>query len=309
MEAQSGQQGRCLTGTVVAAGRLDRAVGAISGLSRRHAGKAIVAGGVYVDGRRCRLAGAPVRTGQQLEVWPDAEPVPHDADLEILQDTGGLWIVDKPAGLSTSPPRQGGDSLTDRLSHRFDQPVHASHRIDRDVSGLLAVAKDAETRTALDRALRERTVARGYLALVRTWVAPAAMTISEPLHTQRGRTQIAPWGLPATTHIVPLGFEPGLALVGVRLESGRTHQARAHLAHAIGAIAGDKWYGDVGPKFARVALHAAWLRIPSLAGAPGVTLSREPGPDFWAAGDVSLPADWEAHLTALGSTGGASSAA
>lgn len=298
-----------LEGEVQANSRLDRAVGALSGLSRRHAGRAITAGGVYVDGRRCRLPGAPVRVGQRLEVWPDAQPTAEEADLTVLFEDPALWVVDKPAGLPTEPPRQGGDALTLRLQARFGSPdIYASHRLDRDVSGVLAVGRDAPTRERLDQALRQRRVERGYVALVRTWNEPDAMVIDEPLQTQRGRTKIAPWGAPARTRIAPLDFdaERGLALVAVRLESGRTHQARVHLAHAVGAIAGDRWYGDVGAKRGRVALHAAWLRIPAELGLPQLDVHQAPGPDFWAlsctdglAADLRLPPDWLLRLQRL----------
>ena len=298
-----------VAGVVADGGRLVRMVGVLTGLSRRHAGRAIEAGGVYIDGRRCRLPGAPVRAGQALEIWPDAKPTAADADLEVLLEDPGLWVVDKPAGLPSDPPRQGGDALTLRLAERYGvAQVYASHRLDRDASGLLAVARNPHARETLDAALRSRRVERGYLALVCTWVAPQAQVIDEPLQPMRGRSKIAPWGAPARTHITPLGFDRarGMALVGVRLESGRMHQARAHLAHAVGAIAGDRWYGDSGPKRGRVALHAAWLRIPGGRGLPSVDVHQPPGPDFWAlacndgvSADLSLPEDWLSRLQAL----------
>ena len=143
------------------------------------------------------------------------------------------------------------------------------------------------------------------------------MVIDEPLLTARGRTKIAPWGAPARTRVAPLDFdrERGLALVAIRLESGRTHQARAHLAHAVGAIAGDRWYGDAAGKRGRVALHAAWLRIPPQLGLPAVDIHQAPGPDFWAlschdglSADLKLPPDWLPRLQRL-SPGSAQNAA
>ena len=229
--------------------------------------------------------------------------------MEVLIDAPELWVVDKPAGLPSEPPRQGGDALTLRLGERYGvADVYTSHRLDRDASGLLAVARNPHTRVALDEALRTRAVQRGYLALVRTWVAPVDVIIEEPLQTTRGRTSVAPWGAPARTRVAPLAFdaERGVALVAVRLQTGRTHQARVHLAHAVGAIAGDHWYGDTGPKRGRVALHAAWLRIPAGPHLPAVDVNQPPSPDFWAlacsdgvSADLSLPEDWLGRLQAM----------
>ena len=110
------------------------------------------------------------------------------------------------------------------------------------------------------------------------------------------------------TRVAPLAFdaERGVALVAVRLQTGRTHQARVHLAHAVGAIAGDHWYGDTGPKRGRVALHAAWLRIPAGPHLPAVDVNQPPSPDFWAlacsdgvSADLSLPEDWLGRLQAM----------
>lgn len=288
--------------------RLDKAVAAVSPLSRRAAARVIGAGGVLVDGRRSRAPGARVQAGQALEIWPDAEL--SAASVDVVWESDALWVLDKPAGVPTEQGRRGGDALTWRVAEDLGVPLPAaSHRLDLPASGLVALAKSLDARRALDAAIRQRRLARGYLALVRTWVAPSAQEIHEALDVQDGHAHLAPWGLPARTRVIPLAFDAarGVALVGVRLATGRTHQARAHLAAAVGAIVGDLRYGDLtdGATPPRIALHAAWIALAHSRGdtaLAGLDVHRPPGAEFWAlapaGAEIALPEDWLAQLQA-----------
>ncbi len=176
----------------------------------------------------------------------------------------------------------------------------ASHRLDLRASGLVAIAKHGSALRKLNDAFRHRHVSRGYLALVRTWRAVSAQTIEEPLATSRGHVQVDPAGAPAVTIVKPLGFDPdnGVALVALRLQSGRQHQARVHLASAIGAIVGDRRYGDLLNDASRIALHAGWISWDASIGLSAVTFQSEPAADFWSLcpRTLAIPANWSSEI-------------
>jgi 23S rRNA pseudouridine1911/1915/1917 synthase len=258
----------------VAGERLDRflATAGAAG-SRAEAERLVAAGKVKVDGRARpkshRLEGgetvsveAPARRGTCLE--------PEELPLVVRYEDDHLLVVDKPAGIVVHP---AAGHATGTLVHGLvgrgaaggveDRPGIV-HRLDRDTSGLLVVARDAETHRRLQRLIRRRALAREYLALVKgrpkSWrgriEAPIGRDRRDPtrmsLETDTPRD--------AVTHFEVVGLLPHHSLLRVRLETGRTHQIRVHLAAIDLPVSGDPVYGvpeDLG--LARQFLHAARL--------------------------------------------------
>jgi 23S rRNA pseudouridine1911/1915/1917 synthase len=179
----------------------------------------------------------------------------------VLEDDH-LLVVDKPAGLVTHPaPGHRGATLADAL------PGRVVHRLDRDTSGLLLVAKTEAVRRALQAELRARRVRREYLALVSGHPDAETGTIDAPLGRDRRRRTLMSTrtDVPrhAVTHFEVVRRLPRTALLRVRLETGRTHQIRAHLAAIDHPVCGDPTYGGLacGRRLGleRQFLHATFL--------------------------------------------------
>jgi 23S rRNA pseudouridine1911/1915/1917 synthase len=240
--------------------------------SRTAAQRLIDDGLVRVDGRpqpkRFVLSGGEEVTVEARPETP-AEAVP-DARFAIAYEDEHLIVVDKPAGVVVHPG-QGHDrgTLVQALAGRVaggpdPQRPGVVHRLDRDTSGLLVLARDEETHAALQQALRERRLTREYLALVEGRPAARSGTIEAPLgRDRRVRTRMSSDTdnpRPAVTHFeIEQAFE-GATLLRVRLETGRTHQIRAHLLAIGNPVAGDPEYGHAGRYgLSRQFLHAARL--------------------------------------------------
>jgi len=298
--------------------RLDRFLAEAGAMSRGAARRLIEAGCVQLDDKRVRTQAHPLVAGSTLR-WSEPVEAVASAPLDIVHEDPALWIVCKPAGLDTVPPAQGGPSLLDLVRERLrleGRPqVAESHRLDRETSGLLVFGRDAATVGWLGRALQRRQIGRGYVALIRSLRPPTAMRIEAPLRqAARGGMEIHPTGTYAATRVVPLAYaaDAGLALVGVTLETGRTHQARVHLSWALGPIVGDVRYGDDranrgadgddAARGLRIGLHSGrvGLRHP-LDGTPR-SWTRAPDAGFFALADGAppLPARWADALRELG---------
>ena len=267
------------------AGRIDRFVADATGLSRSHVQKLISDGRLTVDGVPVRAnaivaAGSEVRLDVPKPIELDLAPAP-DIDLRIVYEDDDLLIVDKPAGLVVhpSPGHHDGDTLVNALLARSGASEYGGiagvarpgivHRLDRDTSGLLMVAKHDGAQQSLMAQLKARRVRKTYQALVAGSVAAAVGRIEAPIGRDpkhRTRMAVVPDGRASTTGYRVRERFPDWTLLELDLVTGRTHQIRVHL-DAIGhPVAGDPLYGTGtsrrGPAgLDRLFLHAWRLEL------------------------------------------------
>jgi 23S rRNA pseudouridine1911/1915/1917 synthase len=249
---------------------------------RAAAQAALRSGAVTVSGRPVRPS-YRLASGDQIEgsipLLGPPRPEPEDIAVPVRYEDGRVMVVSKPAGLVTHPagghPRGTLVNALVGLGVALSRPESARpgivHRLDKDTSGLLLVAKDDDAHGALERALRRREVTRRYLALVTGRPPFATGTIDAPVgrHPRRRRAMaVVGTGRRAVTHLRVLGPEPagpGPALVELSLETGRTHQIRVHLAHIGSPVLGDRLYGGATEAAARLGLSRPFLHAHVLA--------------------------------------------
>lgn len=268
---------RLVVGAELAGRRLDAALGGVEEVgSRAEAQRLIEAGRVRVDGRE-RPKRHPLAEGELLEAWtlapPPSELVPESIPMTVRYEDAHLLVVDKPAGVVTHPSagHREGTLVHGLLAHAVAggaDPTRPGivHRLDRDTSGLLVVARAERAHRRLQRMLRDRTIERTYLALVHGR-PPPALTIDRPIgRDRRNRTRMAiqEEGREAVTHTRRLEQLARHALLEVRLETGRTHQIRVHLESVGHPVVGDPVYTRRADTLGldRQFLHAARLRFP-----------------------------------------------
>jgi 23S rRNA pseudouridine1911/1915/1917 synthase len=230
---------------------------------------------VEVDGRR-RAKNHRVSPGERVSVTSPAQPEQAEApppELLIVHEDEHLLVVDKPAGVVTHPaPGHHGPTLASALRGRAAggaDPERAGivHRLDRDTSGLLVVARTEEAYTGLQAEMKARQVKREYLALVSGHPDAESGTIDAPLGRDRVRRTVVSTRSDrprsAVTHFEVIERLPRTTFLRVRLETGRTHQIRAHMAAIGHPVCGDPQYGGraAGRELGldRQFLHAARL--------------------------------------------------
>jgi 23S rRNA pseudouridine1911/1915/1917 synthase len=258
--------------------RVDRALALLTGWSRGEVQELVRRGDVRVEGRIVAKSHR-VAAGDALEVRaapaPDVPPGPEDVPVAVRYEDDDVVVVAKPAGLVVHPGAgHAGGTLVNGLLARYPEMAAVGdphrpglvHRLDRDTSGLLVVARSARAHEALVAALGSRLVARGYRALV--WGVPEAPrgVIDAPIgrsEARRTRMAVREAGRPARTRyeVVDARRDPTVAVLRCELETGRTHQVRVHLAAVGHPVVGDATYGGRRPGVAldRPFLHAAEL--------------------------------------------------
>ena len=256
-------------------------------------------GGIRVDGE-LRDVRAKVFGGERVEInLPEEQTalsaIGENIPLKVMFEDDTLIVIDKPAGLVVHPGN-GNASGTLMNALLYHAPALSGvpragivHRLDKDTSGLLVVAKTLEAQTHLVRQLQARSVERRYLALAHGLIARGG-EVDAPIGrhpAQRTKMAVVQNGRPALTRYAVLEALPGTTLLECRLATGRTHQIRVHMAHLGHPLVGDPVYGrrhqGIDPRlagFGRQALHAFRLGlIHPVKGEPMVWKSDLPG-DF-----------------------------
>lgn len=253
--------------------------GRVPELTRSAAARLIETGRVTVAGRTaaksCRLEG-----GELVEAeLPDPEPtqaLPQDIPLDVVYEDEDVIVVNKPAGLVVHPaPGHPDGTLVNALLHHCGSSLSGIggelrpgivHRIDRDTSGLIIAAKNDAAHQALSAQLQDHTLARTYEAVVVGNLREDRGTVDAPIgrhHTDRKKMAVTDrGGRAAVTHWEVLERFQGFTHVRCRLETGRTHQIRVHMAHIGHPLTGDFLYGTEDPALIpRPALHSAYLSL------------------------------------------------
>jgi 23S rRNA pseudouridine1911/1915/1917 synthase len=267
------------------------------GIDDVNAAAAIAGGRVYLDGKRVRDAEAVLAAALTVTVHDDpgtGASTPGVAStstppLTVVVHTADVLVVDKPAGLACQAERRGGPAL-DRAVQARHLGATLVHRIDRDTSGLVLFALNERSRAALARAMGEGAIEREYLAEVAGAPAEERFTIDAPIgpdpRARRRQAAGVPGGLAARTHVEVVARRSEGATLRCRLDTGRTHQIRVHLAHVGLPILGDPLYAPaaVAARSARLMLHAERLRWPG-----GEARSSAPWPNVGHAAPGSAP--------------------
>jgi 23S rRNA pseudouridine1911/1915/1917 synthase len=264
------------------AGRADLAVVAVAGISRAHAQRLLGDGRATIDGQRRRSSDRLIggeRVTVELSAPPDPTLVPERIPLQIAYEDAAMLIVDKPAGIVVHPSAgHATGTLVHALLGRARDRGQALgsiagverpgivHRLDKDTSGLLLVAKTDAAQASLMAQFGARTIAKEYVALVRGEAPATRGRVEAPVGRDprdRQRMAVAASGRDAVTEYEVLGVHDGHTLLALRPLTGRTHQIRAHLAFLKLPIVGDLRYGGgIGPGgLQRQFLHAARLRL------------------------------------------------
>lgn len=246
-------------------GRLDNVLSEELDISRTKA-QSIIESGVFVDGKKVTKAGYQVNIGNIVKYTPLEIPVsfakPAQVDMKIIYEDDYIFVIDKPRGVVVHPaPGHHNDTIVNGLAYinekygeyleneedsTFYRPGIV-HRIDKDTSGLLIVAKDDETSTILTDMISRHEVDREYLAIVYGRPSHNRFKVDAPIARSkynRLKMCVEPIdGKSAITHFTVYGYFNEGALVRAKLETGRTHQIRVHLAYSHLPIVGDVLYG------------------------------------------------------------------
>ena len=250
----------------------------VEGMTRSAAQKLLTEGYVNLNGKKGKK-NDKLNIGDEISYeLPEAKPVdiaPRDIPLEIVYEDSDVLVINKPKGLVVHPAagHQEDTLVNGLLFSRADQLSGINgelrpgivHRIDKDTSGLLAVAKNDLAHTVLASQLKDHSMARTYEAIVCGNLKEDSGTVDAPIGrhpTDRKKMAVSVKnGRPARTRYQVLESFPGFSLVQCRLETGRTHQIRVHMAHIGHPILGDTVYGHKKPELglSSQCLHAGIL--------------------------------------------------
>ncbi len=288
--------------------RLDVALSRLLGFSRTAAAELVDTGRVTVDGTAVARS-AKVRGGALLEVSmpePAADPAPAQVvdGLSVLHDDADLLVIDKPVGVAVHPsPGWTGPTVMQGLAamgYRISTSGAAErqgvvHRLDAGTTGVMAVAKSEHAYTMLKRAFKQRTVDKRYAALVQGHPDPTRGTIDAPIdrHPSEGyKFAVVAGGRPSVTHYETIEAFRAATLLDVRLETGRTHQIRVHMAAVRHPCVGDLTYGADPTLAHRLGLTRQWLHARSLG-------FEHPATGDWLQVESPIPADLQRALDVL----------
>jgi len=262
--------------------RLDVFLASLTGLSRNRVQGLISDGRVFINGKPARknhLLGVDEEVSWELPPREPEEVTPEDIDLNVVYEDESIVVLDKPAGMVMYPgPGHSGKTLLNALLSRYPDIAGVGgagrpgmfHRLDRDTSGLVAVARTEGAYLAMVEKIKNREVEREYLALVTGEITGESGRIDAPMGrsvSNRKRMSVRQYGgrRAVTDFKVTERFSLEYTLVKVSLETGRTHQIRVHFSHIGHPVAGDPEYSrgkgrrELG--LSRQFLHACRLRF------------------------------------------------
>mgnify|MGYP005945797645 FL=1 len=259
--------------------RLDAFLSADGALTRSQAARLIAEGRVRVNGKpaakSARLSGGETVTVDVPQLRETALP-PQDIPLDVVYEDDDVIVVNKPTGLVVHPaPGHPDGTLVNALLHHCGDSLSGIggekrpgivHRIDRDTSGLIIAAKNDAAHAALSAQLSDHTLSRTYECLVSGNMKQDSGTVDAPIgrsSADRKKMAVVPGGRRAVTHWGVVARYPGVTHLRCRLETGRTHQIRVHLAYIGHPILGDTVYGAKKPVpgLTGQCLHATGLRF------------------------------------------------
>ena len=259
--------------------RADVILSEAAGLSRSRVAALMAEGCCTLAGKPCAKAGTRPAPGQELRLTVPAPraavPQAEDLPLEILYQDADLAVVVKPRGMVTHPAAGHEEgTLVNALLHHLDSLGGIGgelrpgivHRLDKDTSGLMMVAKNDESQLALSRMLAERKMEKHYRALVEGRMKEAAGRIELPIdrsRKDRKKMAVDPEGREAVTEWQVLAEGKECSLLDVHILTGRTHQIRVHMRAVQHPVCGDPIYGwEGGVRVPCLMLHAYSLRFP-----------------------------------------------
>jgi 23S rRNA pseudouridine1911/1915/1917 synthase len=287
--------------------RLDAALARLFGFSRTRAVELIGQGRVQLDGV-APIKSVRVTAGSWLQVeLPAAPPVGPAiistpvANMVIVHDDADVVVVDKPVGVAAHPsPGWDGPTVVGALvaagyrvsTSGAEERQGVVHRLDVGTSGLMVVAKSEEAYSLLKQAFRDRTVDKTYHAMVQGHPDPARGTIDAPIDrhpVHDYKFAVVADGKPSITHYETLEAHAMASLLEIKLETGRTHQIRVHMAALHHPCVGDLAYGADPTLAAKVGLTRQWLHAARLAFA-------HPADGQWVEFTSAYPVDLEHAL-------------
>ena len=259
--------------------RLDAFLSADGALTRSQAARLIAEGRVRVNGKpaakSARLSGGETVTVDVPQLRETALP-PQDIPLDVVYEDDDVIVVNKPTGLVVHPaPGHPDGTLVNALLHHCGDSLSGIggekrpgivHRIDRDTSGLIIAAKNDAAHLALSAQLKDHSLSRTYECLVTGNMKQDSGTVDAPIgrsSADRKKMAVVPTGRRAVTHWEVVARYPGVTHLHCRLETGRTHQIRVHMAYIGHPILGDTVYGAKKPVpgLTGQCLHATGLRF------------------------------------------------
>lgn len=260
--------------------RLDRYIAEHCQISRAYAQQLIGEGQITVNGNRSKASHRLAVGDRVVAIIPPPSPIslaPEDIPLKVVYEDSDLIVVDKPAGLLVHPAAgQRTGTLVNALLARcpdlqgIDGSVRPGivHRLDKNTSGLMVVAKNDAAQMSLSRQIKQRSITKGYLALVAGRLSPERGAIEAPVgrHPKdRKRMAVVSGGREARTQYRVIKYLNGYTLLEAMPETGRTHQIRVHFSAIGHPVLGDPVYGKKSPLLGRQFLHAHRLgfRLPS----------------------------------------------